>query len=183
MGLSAALACLITQALPVAQPPAVTPGQSRRASIAAVGDVMFGRYRLNDEGEHSYRPVVTGEAFGYVAPMLSSADIAFANVETPVMMEPDSFRVHPRLTFRADPARAKELARAGFDVVSLANNHVHNLEVPVPRRLQEEPSERSARAGWAAGRVRGGLDAGPRGGYTAGPHGGPTASTALSWSA
>jgi len=127
IGMSAAFACLVTQASPVAPPPAAAPAHARRSTIAAVGDVMFGRYKLNDEGERSYRPVVSGEAFGYVAPMLSSADIAFANVETPVMTEPDSFRVHPRLTFRADPARAKELARAGFDVVSLANNHVHNL--------------------------------------------------------
>jgi poly-gamma-glutamate synthesis protein (capsule biosynthesis protein) len=43
------------------------------------------------------------------------------------MREPETFRVHPRLTFRAEPARAGELGRAGFDVVSLANNHVHDL--------------------------------------------------------
>jgi poly-gamma-glutamate synthesis protein (capsule biosynthesis protein) len=43
------------------------------------------------------------------------------------MAEPATFHVHPWLTFRADPARAADLARAGFDVISLANNHVHNL--------------------------------------------------------
>ena len=120
----AALVCWLAQA--IATPGAVGSPTHRRATIAAVGDVMFGRYKL-DAGERNYRLVVKGNAFAAVTPVLSAADLAFANVETPIMQEPDTFAVHPRLTFRAEPERAGELARAGFDVVSLANNHVHNL--------------------------------------------------------
>jgi poly-gamma-glutamate synthesis protein (capsule biosynthesis protein) len=131
LGLVAALVCEVLQAMPTAAPEPTAranPPARRRATIAAVGDVMFGRYKIDDEGERTYRAVVRGDAFAAVAPLLRDADLAFANLETPIMYEPaTSFRVHPRLTFRADPARAGELARAGFDVISLANNHVHNL--------------------------------------------------------
>jgi poly-gamma-glutamate synthesis protein (capsule biosynthesis protein) len=116
---------MVAQAIPPTTP--TNPSARRRATIAAVGDVMFGRYKLDDEGERTYRPAVSGDAFVAVAPLLGDADIAFANLETPIMYEPAIFRVHQRLTFRADPARAADLSRAGFDVISLANNHVHNL--------------------------------------------------------
>ena len=132
LGLVAALTSLLVQGfvLPGGGASALEkkPSAHRRATIAAVGDVMFGRYKLDDEGERNYRLVVKkGDAFAEVAPLLGAADLAFANVETPIMEEPETFSVHRMLTFRADPARAAELARAGFDVVSLANNHVHNL--------------------------------------------------------
>jgi poly-gamma-glutamate synthesis protein (capsule biosynthesis protein) len=129
LGLVAALVFQVLQAMPTVAPLAAraNPPARRRATIAAVGDVMFGRYKIDDEGARTYRAVVCGDAFAAVAPLLRDADLAFANLETPIMYEPAIFRVHPSLTFRADPARAGELARAGFDVISLANNHVHNL--------------------------------------------------------
>lgn len=81
----AAWVCLWLQTIPHPAPaldPAAHPGARRRATIAAVGDIMFGRYKIDDEGERSYRPVVAGEAFAAVAPMIGAADIAFANVES-----------------------------------------------------------------------------------------------------
>lgn len=51
-----------------------------------------------------------------------SADIAFANLENPVSNSGrDSGKVY---SFRADPESLLGLAWAGFDVVSLANNHI-----------------------------------------------------------
>src|SRR5207244_11620493 len=53
---------------------------------------------------------------------LAAADITFGNLESPIAAEssaaPDSAAV-----FTAPPAAAVALARAGFDIVSTANNH------------------------------------------------------------
>ena len=56
--------------------------------------------------------------------MLVAADLAVANLEGPA---PDDFTWHPDgLTFSMDPSLLVGLDRAGFDVVSLANNHIRN---------------------------------------------------------
>lgn len=64
------------------------------------------------------------EVFSGIAPMLRHADFAFANLECPLA------RASPRVlkpararSFKADPALAPGLKQAGFDVLSLANNH------------------------------------------------------------
>ncbi|MEX2588204.1 MAG: CapA family protein [Actinomycetota bacterium] len=84
--------------------------------IAAVGDVNLG----GTLGE-----VIRGRGADYpwerVAPLLQSADIAFANFESTA-----SVRGSPApkaYTFRSDPASLDPMARAGVDVVSVANNH------------------------------------------------------------
>ena len=55
--------------------------------------------------------------------MITKADIAFLNLETPL-----SRRGYPypekKYVFRADPAAAAAMAKAGINVVSLANNHI-----------------------------------------------------------
>lgn len=60
--------------------------------------------------------------FAKVAPVLKKADMAFANLETPV-----STRGKPSdkmFIFRSKPAALGGLAYAGIDAVSLANNHI-----------------------------------------------------------
>jgi poly-gamma-glutamate synthesis protein (capsule biosynthesis protein) len=95
--------------------------------LIAVGDVLFARYLESADGV-TYRPVArTAEPFAAVEPLLRRADLAFANVETPITEEPAELRVYANRTFRAEPAHAAALFRAGFDVVSLANNHALNL--------------------------------------------------------
>jgi capsule synthesis protein PGA_cap len=55
---------------------------------------------------------------------LKAADIALANLESPV---DDQFRFHPRGTvFSGDPRLLEGVKDAGFDVVSLANNHIRD---------------------------------------------------------
>lgn len=49
------------------------------------------------------------------------ADLAFGNLECPLSDAP--FTVDKRIRLRAEPARARDLAGAGFDVLSVANNH------------------------------------------------------------
>ncbi len=93
--------------------------------LAAVGDVHFGRYDVMTE---EYVPVSTApEPFVETRAELSGADVTFANLETPVAEEPPGFRPRSRPTFRGNPVAARQLAAAGFDVVSIANNHILDL--------------------------------------------------------
>ena len=84
--------------------------------LAAVGDVMLDRAlgAAISNGNVDY-------PFANVAEMIRSADVAAANLECALgdVGEP----VDKSYTFRAPPAAALSLARAGFDVITLANNH------------------------------------------------------------
>lgn len=103
--------------------PAAKPA---RITVMAVGDVLFGRYTDRE----TYLPVVVpgrDDPFADVASILRRADVALANVESPVLNEPADFWVHGRLTFRAGPEALPALDAAGFDVLSFANNHALNF--------------------------------------------------------
>ena len=92
--------------------------------LAAVGDVLFGRYL----SPRRYRRVPRIERpFQFVAPWIRGAELAFANLESPIVPHPTRVRTHRMLTFRAQPADADVLASAGFDVISLANNHAGDM--------------------------------------------------------
>lgn len=96
--------------------------------LCAVGDIIFGRYLPRPAGPPIYAPVARGgDPFVAVAPVLRRADVAFANLETPVMYEPQRFSINRVFTFRADPDRVPLLLQAGLSVLSLANNHTMNL--------------------------------------------------------
>ena len=83
--------------------------------LAAVGDLM-----LSGEVARRHPPGhLSVDMFDGVAPILRSADIAFGNLETPMCTQ-----AVRRKLFRADPAMAPILAAAGFNVLSLANNHI-----------------------------------------------------------
>ena len=83
--------------------------------MVAVGDLML-------SGDVSrLHPPETGPVnlFDEVAPVLRTGDIVFGNLETPLCTPTSS-----RTLFRAHPALARDLARAGFTVLSFANNHI-----------------------------------------------------------
>lgn len=84
--------------------------------LAAAGDIMLGR----SIGEGVLR---RGSAypFEFVAQALREADIAFANLESPI--SGGGLPAEKDFVFRAPPEAAEGLAAAGIDVVSLANNH------------------------------------------------------------
>lgn len=77
--------------------------------LAFAGDVMLGR------GVATMRAPLAG-----VRAELSAADLAAANLESPLTRRP---HLHGRNALEADPARAQLLAAAGLDAVSVANNH------------------------------------------------------------
>ncbi|HYT03454.1 MAG TPA: CapA family protein [Gemmatimonadales bacterium] len=86
--------------------------------LYAVGDINLGR-RLAKErllkGDTLY-------PFRALLDTLRGADITFGNLESPIA--PDSQSIPDSgMVFTAPPAAAAALARAGFDIVSTANNH------------------------------------------------------------
>ncbi len=103
----------------------VLPGPSP-IRIAAVGDIMLGtdypQNRLPEDGGTSL--------LGPVADVLRSANVAFGNFEGTLLDggEP-SKRCNSRscYVFRTPTHYADHLRAAGFDVVSLANNHARDF--------------------------------------------------------
>ena len=100
-------------------------------TLIAVGDINLGRKagRIILGGDVDY-------AFEKTKDIIESADIAFANLESTIS-EQNGITQNGTWCFTAPPAAAGTLLHAGFDVVSLANNHVWDfgkralLETPV----------------------------------------------------
>lgn len=99
-------------------PALVAPEPAQPIRITLVGDIMLGGSAAEFMRRHGY-----DYAFDEVRAELARGDVVFGNLEGPLT---DGGEPHPdkRYLFRTPPARvAPALARAGFDVVSLANNH------------------------------------------------------------
>jgi len=105
--------------------PTPKPAENREPiDIAAVGDVMMGSPFPND----SRMPPNDGaDLLKEVTPILSKADIAFGNLEGPIIDTGISAKCSPNSTkcfaFRVPTRYGKYLKEAGFDVMSVANNH------------------------------------------------------------
>jgi poly-gamma-glutamate capsule biosynthesis protein CapA/YwtB (metallophosphatase superfamily) len=106
--------------------PASAPGVTvmAQATIAAAGDVLMHDAVKQTAAQH--RTPENDEGFGWlwapVADLLSSADVTFANLETPIA--PRSGRRSRSFVFNAPPTVLHALRRAGVSLVSVANNHV-----------------------------------------------------------
>ena len=96
-------------------------------SIAAVGDMMIGtdypRNQLPDDDGVGF--------FSHVTPILSAADIAIGNLEGTLVDggEPASKckNMNACYLFRSPTRYAQHYRDAGFDVLSLANNHARDF--------------------------------------------------------
>ncbi len=115
-------------AAPAPPPPPPKPDKSAlRISIASVGDMMIGTdYPLN------HLPDDDGVSFlADVTPILADADIAFGNLEGVLMEggEPAKKCKNPNACylFRSPTRYAAHYRDAGFDVMSLANNHARDF--------------------------------------------------------
>jgi poly-gamma-glutamate capsule biosynthesis protein CapA/YwtB (metallophosphatase superfamily) len=101
-----------------------TPAPPRRQTMLFAGDVMLSRTvgkRMKAEDDWKY-------PFEKIAPTLREADLAFANLECPVS---DVGKNKGHLySFRADPRAIEGLTFAGFDVLSVANNHMYDWGRP-----------------------------------------------------
>lgn len=114
----------------VSEPVAPVPDQPvvlEPIEIIAVGDIMLGT-------DYPENRLPADDGFGLLAPvagMLGDADITFGNYEGTLLAggEPakqcqDMRRCY---LFRSPPIYAQALGKAGFDVISLANNHARDF--------------------------------------------------------
>lgn len=92
--------------------------------LAAAGDVMLTRGvgRVIDE-------MGVDHPFERVKGLISRADVAFCNLETSISTGGTPIP-GKGIWFRSRPEAATALARAGFDIVSLANNHILDYDTP-----------------------------------------------------
>lgn len=93
-----------------------------RSSLIFVGDMMFDRgvEYYTKQSDSIYYPLEKMDSF------LDKADITFGNLEGPIVASPPNFGNHS-LQFAFATTTLKVLERAGFDVLSLANNHTFNM--------------------------------------------------------
>jgi hypothetical protein len=106
----------------------VQPDRSmQRIRIAAVGDMMIGT-----DYPRNHLPDDDGVSFlADVAPFLREADLAFGNLEGVLMEGGEPAKKCRNLNacylFRSPPRYAAHFRDAGFDIMSLANNHARDF--------------------------------------------------------
>jgi len=93
---------------PVSNNPTDTPETT--LTLAFLGDVMLGR---------GVQP--TAHSFAYLEPYLQNADLALANLESPLSTAPP--QPGSGYVLCAPPGSVRYLVSAGIDLLSLANNH------------------------------------------------------------
>lgn len=86
----------------------------------AVGDIMLGRgvgYRLEKSGGYE-------KAFENVSSVLKQGDIVFGNLETPITASTHGLDSKRKIVLKAKPDSINALTSAGFNLISLSNNHM-----------------------------------------------------------
>ena len=95
--------------------------------ITAVGDIMLG----TDFPDNRLAPDDGALLLKAITPTLSSADITFGNLEGVLLQGGEAAKKCKNSSacyvFRSPPHYAKYLKTAGFDVLSLANNHARDF--------------------------------------------------------
>lgn len=94
------------------------PLHAQEVTINAVGDIM-----LSGSGAQTFREMGYDYPFAAAAGELHKGDISVGNLEAPIAKNGVEF-MDKRFRFRMDPKSAGALKRAGFSIVTLANNHI-----------------------------------------------------------
>src|SRR3989338_9954757 len=99
----------------------IIPAQLRSAdviTILAAGDIYLGGSATNYLKQNGYT-----YPFEYTKNILHNADIAMANLEAPLTNRTDAF-MEKEFVLKVSPDAVGEIKSAGFDVLTLANNHI-----------------------------------------------------------
>lgn len=99
--------------------------------LAFAGDVMMGT-NFPENADGAYLPPNNGaDLLRHVTPILSQADLAAANLEGTLLNSGGKLKECKDSTllyaFRTPTAYVANLKRAGFDFMSLANNHINDF--------------------------------------------------------
>ncbi|MFH1780622.1 MAG: CapA family protein, partial [Candidatus Nealsonbacteria bacterium] len=97
----------------------IEPINQKTIKIILAGDIMLDRgvkYMIEKEGNGDFK-----FPFLKIADYLKTADIVFGNLEGPISDK--GTKVGSIYSFRNDPRAIEGLTYAGFNVISLANNH------------------------------------------------------------
>lgn len=115
------LLCLGTLTTGMQLAGSVLGASEETVTLLATGDTMTSRQvgkRLRTVPTQPLYP------FENILPTLLAADVAFTNLETPIIegenTDPHTFQ------FRSDPDVARRLREANIQLVSIANNHMHD---------------------------------------------------------
>lgn len=114
----------ITSEVAVSDTTAPKEDITRTLSFLGCGDniIYFGTYRdAKSQAVSGGRPYNFAPIYDNVREMISAADIAFINQETPVSQ---SYEPHSYPDFNSPVDLTYDLADAGFDIINLANNHM-----------------------------------------------------------
>ena len=109
---------LIPEAAALEEDDVFPPQVSAAVSLTAVGDVMLGRNvgKAIEKQGYNY-------PFSALDGYMAKADITFGNLESP--LSTGGKKLYGKsVVLRGDPKMAPVLAEQGFDVLSLANNHM-----------------------------------------------------------
>ena len=109
---------------PATAAPTVASTEVGSLSVVATGDLLLHKAVQETASTRGSYDVL----FDAVAPTIRMADVAFANLETPIA--PKSGKPVAPLEFNAPPELLASLVSTGFDVVSFANNHVYDQGRP-----------------------------------------------------
>ncbi len=119
--------------------PNASSQEEQTITLAAVGDIMLGSTFANEESG-IFPPEDGTTLLAEVAPILTAADIAFGNLEGP-MIDGGTTAKCPApsarcFAFRVPTRYGKYLKESGFDVLSLANNHALDYGIEGRRSSQ-----------------------------------------------
>lgn len=102
---------------------------SRGVNLAFAGDIMMGT--TYPEGSNYLTADDGATLFKHVAPIISSADIAAANLEGTLLDGPGQVKKcgDPKIcyAFRMPTRYGRHLVNAGFDFMGIANNHINDF--------------------------------------------------------
>ncbi|MBI3398684.1 MAG: CapA family protein [Deltaproteobacteria bacterium] len=98
--------------------PAISNGDDDVITIVAVGDIYLGGSASSYLKQRGY-----AYPFESTKNTLNSADIVVVNLEAPLTNRTETF-MNKEFVLKANPDAAEAIKTAGFDVATLANNHI-----------------------------------------------------------